>query len=442
MNQENEDALKEVVVNAGSEPRLPSLASISKPLDRDGFPHQPEVSNHSLPGTIENLAHLLKSYGISVSHDVITKSTTLRMKGVSATSDGMQEALLNVVVSLSSLNRMQTSLIPGFISALAKGAERNCAKEWIESKPWDGVDRADAITETVRAADGYPEYLKRCLILKWLRSMVAAATRSGFSSRGVLTFQGAQRVGKTTWFKKLINDSELRELLLKVDHHLDVHNKDSKLGAIKHWAVELGELDSSIGKDFARLKGFLTSSQDKIRKPYARLESEYARRTVFFASVNEFNFLEDSTGNSRFWTIPVQWINFEHDIDMQQLFAQLLVEIDGGAEWWLDEHEEALLEYENRKHRSVSVLRELMEDKIDLNRLDTEGCIALTPSELLQKLGRPNPTNGEAKECARLLRELVGPSRKIRGGQRWRVPLRVTSVYEGFQRVEEAEDRY
>ncbi|MGQ2922591.1 MAG: VapE domain-containing protein [Hydrogenophaga sp.] len=442
MNQGNHEALKEAVIKAGSGSRLPSLASISKPLDRDGFPHQPEVSNHFLPGTIENLAHLLKSYCIEVSNDVITKSTTLRMKGVNATSDGMQEAILQVIMSLAALNRMQSSPIPGYITALAKGSERNCAEDWIRSKEWDGVDRVGAITDTVRATEGFPKFLKRCLIHKWLRSMVAAATQPGFSARGVLTFQGGQGVGKTSWFKKLIDHKELRELLLKVDHHLDVHNKDSKLGAIKHWAVELGELDSTLGRDFARLKGFLTSSHDKIRKPYARLESEYQRRTVFFASVNEFNFLEDSTGNTRFWTIPVESINYHHDIDMQQLYAQLLVEVERGEEWWLDKEEEAFLEQENRKHRSVSVIRDLIESKIDVDRTNTEGCTAYTAVEVLHKLGRPSATNGEAKECARTLRELLGPSRKIRDRQRWSVPFRATSVYEEFHRVEEAEDRY
>lgn len=38
---------------------------------------------------------------------------------------------------------------------------------------------------------------------------------------------------------------------------LDPGNKDSILGAIVHWLVEICELDSSFKKDVARLKGFL-----------------------------------------------------------------------------------------------------------------------------------------------------------------------------------------
>jgi hypothetical protein len=53
----------------------------------------------------------------------------------------------------------------------------------------------------VQAAEGYPEPLKRVLILRWLMSAVAAATLEGkrFSSPGVLTLQGPQGIGKTSW---------------------------------------------------------------------------------------------------------------------------------------------------------------------------------------------------------------------------------------------------
>lgn len=435
MTKEYEDTVEKAVKRAGRKSFLPSLQRIFRPLDKASFPHQPEVAHHSLLGTIENVAHLLKGYGISVSNDVITKSTTLSMDGV-ANSDGMQEALLAIVISLAILNKMSTSNIPGSIEVLGKVHETNCAEEWMRSKPWDGVDRMEAIAKTITPAKGYPQFLRDILTRKFVLSIAAAASRQYFSGRGVLTLLGRQGIGKTSWFRGLVDDPALRERLIKIDHHLDVHNKDSKLGAIKHLIVELGELDSTIGKDFARLKGFLTSDQDKIRKPYARTESEYRRRTVFCASVNEYNFLEDSTGNSRFWTIETEHINYLHGIDMQQLFAQALVMLEQGEEWWLRLEEEELLEVENRKHRAVSAIRELFLEKIDVECIDRSGCEAYTSSEVLGKLGIACPTNGQAKECARTLREFFGGSRKIRDRERWLVPFRAQSVYGGYAQAE------
>jgi len=188
-----------------------------------------------------------------------------------------------------------------------------------------------------------------------------------FKTRGVLTLQGAQGIGKTRWVTSLVPDPLLREMVIKVDHHLDGSNKDSILGAVTHWIVEIGELDSSFRKDVARLKGFLTSDHDKVRRPYARTESEYPRRTVFYASVNQTDFLVDTTGNSRWWTIPVTKVDYEHQIDMQQLFAQLAEDLKNGAQWWLTREEEDLLEHYNAQHRIASFIRESILEAIDLN---------------------------------------------------------------------------
>jgi putative DNA primase/helicase len=437
MTKEFDEAVDKAMKRAGRKSFLPSLSRVFQPLDKSSFPHQPEVSNHALPSTIENLAHLLKGYGIAVSSDVITKSTMLSMNGLENT-DGMQEALLATVISLVNLNKMSSASISNYIEALAKAHETNCAEEWMRSERWDGKDRMQVFAETVTPVKSYPIVLRDMLMRKFVLSIAAAATRPHYSGRGVLTLLGRQGIGKTSLFRNMVDDPALRERLIKIDHHLDVHNKDSKLGAIKHLIVELGELDSTIGRDFARLKGFLTSDQDKIRKPYARTESEYRRRTVFCASVNEYNFLEDSTGNSRFWTVEAEHINYLHDINMQQLFAQAVVMLDEGATWWLNQEEEALLEYENRKHRSVSAIRELFLEKIDVECADRSDCRAYTSSEVLQKLGIATPTNGQAKECARTLREFFGSSRKIRDRDRWPVPFRAQSVYDTFSTGENA----
>lgn len=81
-------------------------------------------------------------------------------------------------------------------------------------------------------------------------SAVAAALKpTGFKARGVLTLQGSQSIGKTSWISALMPDQVLREICIKLDHHLDASNKDSLITAVSHWIVEIGELDSSFKKD-------------------------------------------------------------------------------------------------------------------------------------------------------------------------------------------------
>lgn len=395
-------------------------------LDTAAFPHSPQGWQKMLPTTLPNVAHLLKSYGISVRYDNIKKKLRITIPGHTGTTDNADNTAMTIIISLASLHGLAIGQVPAIVEAVGDRNLYNPVADWITRKPWDGEDRVSALVETLKERDGFCPHLKRILIHKWLLSAVAAALKpKGFKARGVLTFQGPQGIGKTSWVMSLVSDPVLREMVIKVDHHLDPHNKDSILGAITHWIVEIGELDSSFRKsDVSRLKGVLTSDSDKVRRPYARTESEYQRRTVFCATVNEENFLVDHTGNTRWWTLPLASINYEHGIDMQQVFAQLAVDFDNGAKWWLTSHEEASLEAHNSDHRSVSLMRERLMERLDLSLIGKPGNPNLGTVEMLAKLGYDRPTNGDTKELTTILREVLGPSKKVNGTQKWRIPFR------------------
>ncbi|MBL0428720.1 VapE domain-containing protein [Ramlibacter alkalitolerans] len=379
-----------------------------------------------MPATITNTAHLLNLHGIIVRYNVIKKKTEILLPTeAECTTDNADNVALTHIISAAALNNLPTGQIPAYVEAIADATPYNPVAEWIKSRDWDGLDRLKDLYATIETREDFPDGLKQVLLRRWLLSAVAAALMPrGFKARGVLTIQGGQGIGKTTWIRSLINHDLLRETAIKVDHHLDASNKDTILGAIAHWIVEIGELDSTFRKDVARLKGFLTSDQDKLRRPYARGESEYARRTVFAATVNETNFLVDLTGNTRWWTLPAVKIDHQHRIDMQQVYAQLAVDFAKGEQWWLTSAEEVQLEECNRAHLNVSALREEM-----LNAINTEGSAKPTdpymgPSDVLKHLGHEKPTNAQAKECAALLREFFGEAKRVKGYNKWRVPFR------------------
>lgn len=407
-----------------TKPSKASSLDNAEPLDRSTFPHQPRSNSSQLPATIPNVEYLLKKYGVTVRYNIIKKKLMITLPDHSGTVDNWDNVAMTHIISLASLNGMSIGQVPAYVEALADRNVYNPVVDWIKSKEWDGRNRLPEIYATVTARDDYSKYLKEILIYKWLLSTVAAVLKpSGFMARGVLTFQGPQAVGKTSWLRSLVPDEQLCEMVVKTGHHLDGANKDSIIGAVTHWLVEIGELDSSFKKDIARLKGFLTSDSDKIRRPYARTESEYPRRTVFFASVNQFEFLVDMTGNSRWWTIPVTAIDYEHGIDTQQLFAQLAVDFYQGKQWWLNEHEEALLEFCNSAHLKVSAIREGIMEIVDLELRGQPGNPAMTPKQVLERIGYRNPTTGQCKECAEVLRELFGEHKRINGSNKWRIPI-------------------
>lgn len=409
-------------------PKVPEPQSITsafkaKQLDAEMFPN-PAKANGTLRTTTANVEFLLIQHGIQFRYNLIKKKLELSIPGVETTAENADNVLMTHITSLAALNYMNPGSVAEIVYALADRNAYNPVADWINGKDWDGVDRLPDYYDTLQTRDEFPDELKKVLMRKWLISLVAAALAvKGFRARGVLTLQGSQGIGKTTWGRNLISVPLLRDSVVKTDHHLDGGNKDSQLGAITHFLVEIGELESSFKRDIARLKGFLTADHDKIRRPYARFDSEYPRRTVFYATVNQSDFLQDNTGNSRWWTLPLVGVTYDHGIDMQQLFAQLADAYRSGAEWWLTDHEEAALETQNRKHQSISIIREAIADVVDLERPASPDDRAMTPTELLDLAKITRPTNPQAKECGAILRELFGEPKRINGRDRWRVPL-------------------
>ena len=388
--------------------------------------HPPSGDSKTIPATIPNVSYLLKGYGITVGYNVIKKELQFSVPGLVCTPDNADAVAMTQIKSLARLCNISVASIEEVLAAIADRHQFNPVATWIKSEKWDGIDRLPEFYDTLTVEDDFPKEFKERLIYRWMISGVAAVIKpQGFKSRGVLTLQGRQSLGKTSWIAALVPDVALRESVVKLDHHLDAGDKDSKISAVTHWIVEIGELESSFSRNVSRLKGFITSDYDKIRVPYGRTTSNYPRKTVFSATVNDSRFLVDSTGNSRFWVIPVTKIDYQHGLDMQQIWAQFAVEYENGEQWWLTPAEEQILETYNNNHRVISVIEERVMPILDLSRKGEDGLSAMTPTALLMKIGYKSVSNPQAKECGSLLRQHLGEPKKINGYQKWRIPFAI-----------------
>jgi hypothetical protein len=407
--------------DSGSNLQLTSFP-LASPVNRQAFPHRGfKVDRNELtPLTIENLTYLLDQYNITVRYNLVKKSPEIIVPDLVVTPENAQAIAMSHIKSRVVLNGMSPSMVDDFILAIADKNQYNPVEQWIGGKEWDGIDRVPDICNTITAKEGFDPDFKNLLIERWLLSAVAAVYKCDFRCRGVLTFQGAQGIGKTTWIKNLVNHPILSDNVIKIDHLLDVTNKDSVIGGIRFWITEIGELDASFRRDYVKLKGFITSSNDVVRVPYARTESSFPRRTVFAASVNEENFLVDKTGNNRFWTIPVVKIDYQHSIDMQQVFAQLKQQLDQGSEWWLTPEEEAKLNLYNESFQAVDVVKDLILECF-CPKHDGKPDGFMSASDVLGFIRFRNVNNQASKDAGRVLRTLYGEPRRSSGKSGWDV---------------------
>ena len=364
--------------------------------------------------TARNLECVMNAYGITCRYNEVSKGVDIHVPGMHAVSDEYDTAAMSRIEDCAICAGITGAKIPQQVLAIAAGNPYNPFLDYINSAPWDGVSRIDALADTLTFTAGTDITFAKLLIRRWLISVVAAQVKNEFWSKGCLTFQGEQSKGKTSWLRRLFAGIPT---VFKDGLVLDLRNKDSKMEALGFSCVELGELDATFKKsDIAALKAFIQQGKDTIRRPYGVSSSKWRRRTVFCASVNEPQFLADDTGNSRFWSIAVDNINFRHDVDMQQLWAEVLTLVENGERWHLSAEEEARL----RESNIAFEVADPVEEKLRMafgEYLPGQVIVrTLTASQVLDVYcGITNPNRGQTIKAAKVLHAMGFASRKTNG---------------------------
>jgi hypothetical protein len=391
---------------AKTEPQQPAVF-----YDADPDSPLPFCTEKGIPvAHIANLQEICRRLGVNIRYNVISKEEEVIIPGQSFSLDNEGNASLAWLESECSLFRMPTAKLPGFVTYIADQNQYNPVAQWVTSKPWDGQDHLSNLLDTVTIKDSdnaKAVALKDTLIVRWMISAIAGAfSPKGVSASGVLVFQGDQYVGKTKWFKSLVPEDKN---LIKDGVILKPDDRDSVKQAVSFWLVELGELDSTFRKaDIAALKAFLTNDKDVLRRAYARKESQYARRTVFFGSVNPKEFLHDPTGNRRYWTIEVAKLNHSHDIDMQQVWAQVYQEWLSGEGFYLTPEEMTQLNSHNEEFTAIDPIEEAITSRFDWSASKDRWSDWKTATAVLNECGYERPTKGDATNAGLIIRKLNG----------------------------------
>ncbi|MCX7825638.1 MAG: PriCT-2 domain-containing protein [Verrucomicrobiae bacterium] len=397
---------------------------VARWLKKRGTQPLPDLSEDGRPKeTEDNLRVLCANLGVTIRYNVIRKDDEILIPGAAWSIDNRRPASLTWLRGQCHKVDMPTRHINRFVTLLADRNPYNPVAEWITSKPWDGISRLPAFFDTVTEnAEECTRQMKELLMRRWMVGAVAAAmSPNGTTMRGVLVFQGEQYTGKTRWIDALV-PKHLE--LVKTGKSLLVHDKDSVKQILSCWIAELGELDATFKKsDIAALKAFITNDIDELRKPYAEAESQFPRRTVFAASVNSKQFLQDDTGNSRFWVLPITRINPDHGMDMQQVWAEVHALWQSGEKHWLEADEMRALNAHNETFTATDPIAEMVATHLDWEHFSLTDCQWMTVSDVLRWLGHTKPTRWEVTTAGKAIQQLNGGhTRKSNGKKLCAVP--------------------
>ena len=229
---------------------------------------------------------------------------------------------------------------------------------WLDKLPaWDGQDHIKELAARVPTNQPHWEKYLRC----WLVGMVAQWRESDKQLTGnALTplLIGRQGCGKTR-FCKILLPPALRDYY---NDKLNFKNEfDLNIALTSFALINIDEFDKTTNSQQIVLKYLLSSSDVKFRPPYGKTIQFYRRYTSFIGTTNQPKPLVDPTGSRRFVCVGVTGnINFEDNLEHEQLFAQALYLFNNKERFWLNDKEIQTLIEENEPFQRLNDLVEMI----------------------------------------------------------------------------------
>lgn len=376
----------------------------SHPLDAENFPHcyfSTRSEKWIVKNTIQNLEYFLNYHRIKTRLNEMTYQVEIEMGGYFEYSAKNIDHFVVIKSLLAESNYDKILNVNDYATQIAIKNMYHPVRDWITSKP---LTTTGNIKRIVDALNPVNLALAQVLVTKWLVSGIRAwFCPEGVAAQGALILHGKQGTRKTSFLKSLLPTHMIQE-----GHTINLNKKDSEITALAYAITELGEIMASIkktGND--ELKAFITKERDAIRVPYGRVDTIRPRRTIFCGTVNNDRFLSDDTGSRRFWTVSIcessPYINTEHGVNMQQLWAEAKSLYDNGYLWYLTSDEEQQLEASNKEHEIENPMEELILQTYNWN----SDCVERkTETDILADF-EIAPASPKFKENKRLLRQAL-----------------------------------
>ena len=276
-------------------------------------------------------------------------------------------------------------------------------KSYFDNLP-NNEDETDYITELANTITTTRQDLWQVCFKKWFVAMVACVTNDKAINQTVIVFSGKQGVGKTTWIEKLI-PKPLKDYMFSGT--INPNNKDTLIHLAECMLINLDELENLNRTEIGTLKELITKTHIRMRKAYGHNNETLPRRASFAGSVNTAQFLNDTTGSRRFLCFEVEHIEYTHNIDINQAYAQARQLYKDGFRYWFNQEEIKEINLNNEQYQIRSPEEELLLTWFEIAGRDTANNF-LNTTQIAAKLAdkaKLNITDGTVMKLGKALKK-------------------------------------
>lgn len=276
-------------------------------------------------------------------------------------------------------------------------------KDYFDNVP-NNEDETDYITELANTITTTKQDLWIECFKKWFVAMVACVTNDKAVNQTVIVFSGKQGVGKTTWIEKLI-PKPLKDYMFSGT--INPNNKDTLIHLAECMLINLDELENLNRTEIGTLKELITKTHIRMRKAYGHNNETLPRRASFAGSVNTAQFLNDTTGSRRFLCFEVEHIEYAHNIDINNAYAQARQLYKDGFRYWFNQEEIKEINLNNEQYQIRSPEEELLLTWFEIADRDTANNF-LNTTQIATKLAeraKLNITDGTVMKLGKALKK-------------------------------------
>ncbi len=271
--------------------------------------------------TMTNAKVAIMALGVSCKYDLF--HNRMLVDGELIAKWGTKELSDPVVTVLRDHIRYKFTFDPGK-QQVQDAAETLCLNcmfdpvlDYLDALQWDGQPRLDGwlCRYLGTPANEYVHAVARLSLI----AAVRRARKPGTKFDQIIVLEGKQGAGKSEAIRILAGPENFSDQKI-----LDVDDRKQQELTEGVWLYEIAELVGLRRSEVEHVKAFVSRTSDRARPAYGRYMVQQPRRTVFFGSTNPgAGYLQDDTGNRRFWPVTVGRIDLDAlQRDRDQLWAE------------------------------------------------------------------------------------------------------------------------
>lgn len=272
----------------------------------------------AIPPTQRNTKLAIRRLGVGIAYDLFRNRTMVRgLEGFGPELSDMAVDRLWLTIDQRFGFRPSFEFFEKVVKDAAWDARFNPVTDYLAGLAWDGRERVPTWLVEYAGAEDTP--FNRAVGRLVLVAAVRRARRPGCKFDEMLVLESPQGSYKSTALRNLVPAPDLftDSLSLSASVKEQMEQLDGK------WIVEAGELQGMRKAEVEKCKSFLSRQDDEARLAYGRRASRQPRQCVIIGTTNNKEYLQDLTGNRRFWPVRVGTFRADDVLrDRDQLWAE------------------------------------------------------------------------------------------------------------------------